>query len=141
MAIKQVVCLLSGETIDKRASIVVAGHRVKKSLATEADNILVKGAKVFAHHWHTEPKSARSRLSSLANAVCVMKQCMVDYNIDPMVFVVEAVRLCQELGDPVPMTFVQKLVDYTQGVECHELSKPNVKRAIELGYALLKETT
>jgi len=137
--IKTVTCLLTGEEITKKQSVLVAGHRVKKDLIHIARGILINGAQVFAENWHSHSKSARNRLNALATAVCVMKQCEEIYKIDPMVFVVEINRLCENLNDPIPQQFNQKLLDYINCEEVSELNKPNVKRAIKAGFEVLKQ--
>lgn len=135
--IKTVTCLLTGEEITKKQSVIVQGHRVKKELEHIAKAILINGAKVLSDNWCKNTKSSNNRLKALAMSICVIRECQEIFNIDPMIYVVEITRLCEEAGDPLPMTFVQKLVDFINGEDVYELSKPNVKRAIDAGFKVL----
>ncbi len=136
--VKTVTCLLTGDEMPKKKTVCINGHRVNKKLEHVGKGILIDGAKVFQENWCNHSKSSINRLKTLATAICVIKQCQEIFFIDPMVFIVEIVRLCQESNDPISMTFTQKLVDYTNGIECSELNKPNVKRAIREGFNILK---
>ena len=135
---KEITCELTGKTVMKRKSKVVAGRRVAPESVVSAKSILISAVNVFLEEWSARPHTPKNRLNALAYCAAIINSCREHHAADPTAFVVEIAQRASDAGQELHEAFIKKLLDYSEGELAYEFTLPHVKKAIESGFEVLE---
>ena len=130
---------MTGKEIARRKSKAVKEYRVDPSVYDAAYALLVDGVRVFVERWLLN-QGSRNRLNCLVYACAVIDATSDLFSFEPSVFITELVKECDNAGQPLDLRLVQKMLDYSDGSICYELTRSDAKKALEEGSKAFKES-